>query len=323
MSPGGIHVLAIYTPTPVIEINTAVAAARLANVSMILCKGSKGKIVAKQLRDGKTSTVDLKLVEGLISTCINVTARVQMRIWGGETDVARTLQSSILFLADDLIIADESADSRLSVAMGWTEDEGDQLAAEILLPIGATTSESEPSTCVQGCLHVEAVVSRASTVGEVLRYVREDIQRSVKARWQVLRELQEEEAQGEGEAAEGGSDARVLPVRVVARAMGRLPMSEYMVEGEAMMEDVRDRFVEVLSWDDEDIEAYDFNQAERFAQVIDASKRESVPPLDVDTIDSEDAAGSDGEGAEALLHFIVGSSVVIAILAILYKNLFT
>eukprot|EP00177_Eucheuma_denticulatum_P001346 GFKZ01002443.1.p1 GENE.GFKZ01002443.1~~GFKZ01002443.1.p1 ORF type:complete len:385 (+),score=66.25 GFKZ01002443.1:170-1324(+) len=323
MSPGGIQILAIYTPTPVTEIDTALSAARLANVPMILCKGSKGKIVAKQLHDSKTSTVDLKLVDSLISTCINVAARVQMKIWGGETDVARALQSSILVLADDVIIADESADSQLFVAMGWTEDEGEQLAAEILLPIGAKSRESESSTCVQGGLHVEAVVSRACTVGDVLRYVREDIQRSVKARWQVLREMQEDD-QGEGGLAEGDNGAQVVPVRVVARAAGRLPMSEYMVEGEVMMEDVRDRFVEVLSWDDEDIDAYELKQAERFAQIIDASKNESVPPLDMDTIESEEAAESEDQaGAEALLHFMVGSSVVIAILAILYKNLFT
>lgn len=318
MCVGGICVVGIYTSNNAAEAEMELSAVRTAGLDLLICKGGKGRLMGKEVRAGGTRAVDLKNVRRLLSEVVEVAVRVGVDVTVAEEEeieetLSEELKEGILVLEGGCGVVGTSDGRALSDVMGWAEDGIKTVSGEILLPVGI--KESGTGVRVRGGLHVEAIVTPDSTVGGVLKVVRDDLERSVRTRMQLLREMEE----GDEIAAQESVRSKVVPVRVVARAQGGLPMTDYLTEGESLDEDVQGRFVEVLSWTDEEIERYNLIQTEHFVDVaisqsVSRPKKPDVEPLDIGIV-------NDDESMDSYISIAIGFAVLIAFLAILYKNL--
>lgn len=319
MCVGGVCVIGIYTPKNAAEAEVELGATRTAGLNLLICKGGKGRLMGKEVRDEGTKSVDLKNVSRLLSEIVQVMVRVGVDITVAEERkveerLCEELKEGMLLLEGGHAVAGTNDERALSDVMEWTKEGAKTVSGEIFLPVGM--KEGRNRVRVRGGMHVEAVVMPDSKVSEVLRVVRDDLERSVRTRMQLLREMEE----GDEIEAQESVRSKAVPVRVVARAQGRLPMTDYLTEGESLDEDVQGRFVEVLSWTDEEIEQYNLILTERFAEVtilqsVPRTKKPDVEPLDIETVDAD--ASMDG-----YIPIAIGLAVLIAFLAILYKNLF-
>lgn len=320
MCVGGVCVVGIYTPNSATEVETEVNGMRTARLNLLLYKGGRGRLMGKEVKEDVTRSMELKSVGRLLDNIVVLTVRVEMDIavekGNLEEDLITALNNGILMFSGGFVVVNTNDERELSSVMGWTEKEEDKtVSGEILLPLGSGGVQSK--VCVKGGMHVEAVVTSESTVGEVLNVLRDDLRRSVQTRLQLLHEMEADDEIATRQSSQG----KAIPVRVLARAQGRLPMTEYLAEGESLDQDVQSRFVEVLSWTDEDIEQYELVQTEHFADVSkfssdSRSKKPDVESLDIEKIEAD-------TNMDSHISFAIGLAVLIAFLAILYKNLFT
>jgi Odorant response abnormal 4-like len=154
-----------------------------------------------------------------------------------------------------VVVVDEG-DARPLAGLGG----GTEVRFAALRKIGAATLEEGARVC--GAVEVCAVVRGDATLGEVLRAVREDVMRSLTVRRELLRELEEEEGE-EGDAGRAAGTSYALPARVLCEPSDTgLPLSEYLLEGESVADDVVPRLRELLSWDDGGEGRYRFLQLE-------------------------------------------------------------
>lgn len=141
--------------------------------------------------------------------------------------------------------------------------EGEKIT--ILVPGGADDN-------IMGGVAVCGVVRDGCGVGEVLRVVREDLVRSWGVRCAVKKEIEE--------AGETG-----WPLRMLAFAERRLPMSEFITPGESE-DEVACRFVETLSWSDVERYMYDIVRVEAESKENREVPKQEVPELQVPDLES-------------------------------------
>lgn len=344
MCPGGLSIIALFYPEPLPSSLPPVPGA-----PFVIGLSNSGRIQAKQLREPQPRTAVVKEVDNLANGVICVRADVQFPNipvptfdpGHEEDDCAEALQgllwSAVVILKDskgnDVVIADTADRRSLTEVMAWepqdlskgkcTWDEKEALEAEVLLPIGRAVEEhreSREGVTVGGGMHVEAVVMQDATLGAVLTAIKDDMERSLRARVQLIQEGKSEE----GAAREERTGVRPMPVRVVARRTNKgnvLPMTDYLDEGETMDDDVLIRYVEVLSWNDDEIDANDVQQVEQFASVHTprGEKGSAKPsPIDMSQVDESDSSAS---SSITLAQGAVIAAFLMAILAIIVKEL--
>ena len=344
MCPGGLSIVALFYPEPLPSSLPSVPGA-----PFIVGLSNSGRIQAKQLREPEPRSAVVRDVENLKAGFVCVRASVEFPTIpvptfdrGQEEELcAEALQglvwSAVVVLRDrdgkEVVVLERTDKRPLAAVMGWeTEDlskgkcaweEKDAVEADILLPVGRAVEERREKgvgLTVGGGMHVEAVVMQDATLGTVLTAVRDDMDRSLRAR---VHWAEEGKRYTIGDTAPR-TVIRDMSVRVVARKSGKgnvLPMTDYMQEGESWDADVMTRFVEVLSWNDDEIDANQVQQVEQFRS-DDASQRQRnlAKPSALELSQSQDANAS-ASSSMTLAQGAIIAAFVMAILAIIIKEL--
>lgn len=281
------------------------------------------------LKSGETlDQAEQKCVQAAFKLCKDVVLRIPTVSPAVITDVLdeRTLA--------DVMGWEIKADEKKKVTL-FTPQE--KQVVKTFVPIDVNTSDDkgeEPTDSeaeelnvisLSGSVFSHAVVMQDHTVGQLLQNVRDDLERSFKARLQLLTEVDEDKDEEEDTIASDNVGNRALPVRVVASPTDadhlNIPMSDYMMPDEIVEEEVKGRLCEVLSLDDKALEKYTLSQEEKFGLVeatqpkTFTSKRPSHP-IDTGMSDLDQAASL----PELYVAYGVGFAVALAFLAIVIKN---
>lgn len=350
MCPGGLRPLAAYTPSSSpTDMRNAALIARAMSATLVVSIGSGNRPIAKttaKYGDIDLRSTDLRSVKSLITstvtikTVLHVPTVMASSDKGCEERLLSLLEASAVSICRTLVV--DLGDERLLADMlAWkpsptpkgkkkavaTPGAQTPIQAEVLLPVGEPSpqegdhrvhSRGTP-VCMSGAMYINAVVMQEATLGNALAALREDACRSVRARLQLLREVEED---GEGVHR----TMCMLPVRVVAQPKSGshlLPMSEYVLEGESVKDDVTSRLVEVLSWTETELKAYRLVEVECIAVVEPTGTNHAVSaglipqgnPTSMRTLDIA------AKAPVAYVYQALIAAVFVAILAIVYKFL--
>ena len=249
---------------------------------------------------------------------------------------------------DPVIITDVLDDRVIADVMDWTINVHkkkktplftlqQKTLVKTFVPIDVNTSENEEEEqtnneakelneiSLSGSVFSQAVVMQDHTLGELLQNVRDDLERSFKARCHLLAVIDEEKDDQQDTIASDNVGNRALPVRIVVSPTDadnlNIPFSDYMMPDGKDEEYFKRRLSELLSLDDTVLDKHTFSQEEKFG-LVEATQPKIItsrrPSHAIDTGMSElDQAASI---PELYVAYGVGFAVALAFLAIIVKN---
>lgn len=361
------------TTSVAIEAAAAQARRAAPAAPLVLAVASRGRPVLKSAADDTIHSSDLRITSGLSRTVVIVRAVVTLPSLAvplaarAPVDVERDCvhfieklvrKAAISIPAEHPVIVFDVADDReLAQVMGWPLDKPSKkkpplplklapLDVHLHLPLGITDADTddgdEGATSVQsdsttitlsGSISVRAVVTKQSTVGEVLQAVTHDLSRSLQARIELLSSEDIDENEDNITANDDANDtpgSRPFPARVIASPNedtgSFLPMTDYLMHDENIDEDVTGRFVEVLSWSDDQLSQYTLQQVENLATVPPRSvEQDKIEPVNESKSKKDDSLAIQevDQAVDVPLLVIaygIGFAVVLAICAILLKQ---
>lgn len=344
MCPGGVRPLAMYTPSSSqSNLRNAALVARSVSAALVVSISSAGRVVAKKISehsDVDLRSADLRQVHSLVlsTVAIRTELHIPKLLLPSETlceeIVVSLIQGSVLSI-DNTLVVDTDDQRLLADAVGWElllVEKGKKkrpkpvakapILSQLLLPLGSSSPENDDHVMhraempvrISGSMYAEAIVMQESTLGNALTALREDACRSLRTRLQLLRESEDDERYRQAMS--------IMPARVVARpktGSRLIPMTEHILEGETIENDVLSRFVEVLSWSETELGGYEILQVENFADVEPCGSG----PMAVEAMDvnpkSMRALDVAAKAPMAYMYQALMAAVVVAILAIAYK----
>lgn len=332
---------------------------------IVLYSGLKGRISAKEVRSVSEGfkSADIKQIQGLLDSTVilRAIAHAPPVLFPLSNDdnmienekicanlLNRLLNDTIISLnaSEIVLVTSEEDETILASTMGWELAESrkkknisyvrrEPISAVVYLPladkIGSDCKQIEPSANtirLSGAINVNAVITQDSSLGSVLKAVRDDLSRSLKVRLQLLREADEEELESSEVAPAGApcAGSRLLPRRVIVTPPSDtktcIPFCNYVLPGDSLEDDVLGHCSEILSWKPGVAEKSNIEEVEAPESVLQSSQQPPrIDNISISDISSKAPLEAQDSGPPPILVNGLIAAVVIGFIAIVLKEI--